>query len=74
MQLRKKFKTKVLKKSAFDAAAEQFAAGNKSLLSSLRKSRFQKLGQLARRSSLAAQQQEQAAAAAAATAAAAQQQ
>ena len=42
-ELRKAFKTKVLAKSAFDLAAEKFAMGNKSLLSGLRKARFQNL-------------------------------
>ena len=65
--LRKAFKTKVLKKSAFDTAAEQFAAGNKGLLSSLRKARFEKLG---RRLSQDLEAQQNAAAAAAAAAAA----
>ena len=43
-QLRKAFRTKVFKKSAAELAAEQFASGNKSLLSGLRKARFQRIG------------------------------
>eukprot|EP00937_MAST-01D_sp_MAST-1D-sp2_P002920 g2920.t1 len=43
-ELREKFRSKVLKKTAFEMAAEGFAGENKGLLSKLRKTRFQNLG------------------------------
>eukprot|EP00937_MAST-01D_sp_MAST-1D-sp2_P002918 g2918.t1 len=43
-QVQALFKTKVLKKTAMDIAAEGFAGGNKTMLSSLRKNRFKMLG------------------------------